>query len=91
VLQTLLEGQAPVAHREGESWALQILPVEVPGRILGVPGVRRLARSFQNLAQAMVWLRQHPGIAVGTVVLVAGVAYIVSTGGAGALILLPAA
>jgi hypothetical protein len=50
-----------------------------------------LVRAFAGLAQARFWLAQNQHIAVGTLVLVAGVAYVVSTGGAGALILLPAA
>jgi len=48
-------------------------------------------RAFDSMEQATSWLRENPGVVLGTVVLVAGVAYVVSTGGAGALILLPAA
>lgn len=50
-----------------------------------------IVRAFAGLGQARFWLAQNPRIAVGTLVLVAGVVYVVSTGGAGALILLPAA
>jgi hypothetical protein len=53
-------------------------------------GKAGLLRTFASLEQAKTWLKQHP-VLVGTIVVVAGVAYIVSTGGGGALILLPAA
>jgi hypothetical protein len=49
-----------------------------------------LVRTFATLGQARFWLAQNPHLAVGTFVLVAGAVYVVSTGGAGALILLPA-
>jgi hypothetical protein len=49
-----------------------------------------LVRTFASLGQARFWLAQNPHLAVGTLVLIAGAVYVVSTGGAGALILLPA-
>ena len=48
-----------------------------------------LLKTFDSLKSATEWLRQHPEVVVGTVVVVAGAAFVVSTGGAGALILLP--
>jgi len=48
-----------------------------------------LLRTFDSLKNAKDWLAQHPEVLVGTVVVVAGTAFIISTGGAGALILLP--
>jgi hypothetical protein len=50
-----------------------------------------LLRTFDSLKTATAWLAQHPEIVAGTVVMVAGTAFVVSTGGAGALILLPLA
>ncbi len=47
-------------------------------------------RTFASLVQATAWVKSH-SVAVGTIVLVAGVAYVVSTAGAGSLILVPAA
>ena len=37
------------------------------------------------------WIKAHPGATVGTIVVIGGVVFIVSTGGAGALFLAPAA
>ncbi|MFP2930098.1 hypothetical protein ACLESO_33855 [Pyxidicoccus sp. 3LG] len=45
-----------------------------------------------SMDKALEWLREHRAeVAIGTVVVVAGVAFIVSTGGTGALILAPLA
>lgn len=47
---------------------------------------------FPEMDAALRWLREHKAeIAVGTVVVVAGVAFVVATGGAGALLLVPLA
>lgn len=47
---------------------------------------------FSNIAKALAWLRGHKTeVAIGTVVVVAGVAFVVATGGSGALILAPLA
>jgi hypothetical protein len=47
---------------------------------------------FPDMNKALNWLREHKTeVAIGTVVVVAGVAFIVSTGGAGALVLAPLA
>jgi len=47
---------------------------------------------FSNIDVALDWLRNHKiEVAVGTVVVVAGVAFVVATGGSGALILAPLA
>jgi hypothetical protein len=47
---------------------------------------------FSNIDTALDWLRSHKTeIAVGTVVIVAGVTFIIATGGSGALILAPLA
>ena len=48
--------------------------------------------SFSEMDGALGWLRAHKAeIAVGTVVVVAGVVFVVATGGTGALILAPLA
>jgi hypothetical protein len=45
---------------------------------------------FSNIDSALGWLRSHKTeIAVGTVVVVAGIAFVVATGGSGALLLTP--
>jgi hypothetical protein len=50
------------------------------------------ALRFPSMDRALDWLREHKTeVAIGTVVVVAGVAFIVSTGGAGALVLAPLA
>jgi hypothetical protein len=47
---------------------------------------------FSSIDAALDWLRNHKAeVAIGTVVVVAGVAFVVSTGGFGALILAPLA
>lgn len=53
-------------------------------------GSRQL--QFSSIDKAIDWLSEHKAeVAIGTVVVVAGVAFIVSTGGTGALILAPLA
>ncbi|MBN9682984.1 hypothetical protein JYJ93_11135 [Corallococcus sp. NCSPR001] len=47
---------------------------------------------FSNLDGALNWLRTHrTELVIGTVVIIAGVAFVVATGGSGALILAPLA
>jgi hypothetical protein len=46
--------------------------------------------AFASMSAAMQWLREHPGVVVGTIVVVGGVVFIVATGGSGALVLVPA-
>lgn len=47
---------------------------------------------FSSIDKALEWLREHKAeVAVGTVVVVAGVAFVVATGGTGALLLVPLA
>jgi len=53
---------------------------------------RMRPHSFPEMQTALDWLREHKTeVAVGSVVIVAGVAFIVATGGAGGLVLLPLA
>lgn len=48
--------------------------------------------SFTSMDSALSWLRAHKTqLIIGTVVVVAGVAFIITTGGSGALLLVPAA
>jgi hypothetical protein len=47
---------------------------------------------FSHVEEALDWLRKHKAeVALGTIVIVAGVAFVLTTGGAGALILAPLA
>ncbi|NOK19619.1 hypothetical protein [Corallococcus carmarthensis] len=47
---------------------------------------------FLNLEGALAWLRSHrSALAIGAVVIIAGVAFVVATGGSGALIRAPLA
>jgi hypothetical protein len=49
-------------------------------------------REFPTMDRAMDWLRRHKKeILIGTIVVVAGATFIVVTGGAGALVLVPLA
>jgi hypothetical protein len=49
-------------------------------------------RAFADMKSALSWLKEHKTeVLVGSVVVVAGAAFIVSTGGAGGLVLLPLA
>lgn len=55
-------------------------------------GQRATELKFSRVEQAIEWLRTHKAeVALGTVVVIAGVAFVVTTGGAGALILAPLA
>jgi hypothetical protein len=54
--------------------------------------LERQELEFSNIDAALDWLRRHKTeVALGTVVVVAGVTFVVATGGAGALILAPLA
>jgi hypothetical protein len=46
-----------------------------------------LMKEFSVMSAALDWLKSHKAIVVGTVVVIAGVVYVVSTGGGGALVL----
>ena len=47
---------------------------------------------FSRMDEAIAWLRDHKAeVALGTVVVVAGVAFVLTTGGAGVLLLVPLA
>jgi hypothetical protein len=47
---------------------------------------------FSRVDEAIEWIRDHKAeVALGTVVVIAGVAFVITTGGAGALILAPLA
>jgi hypothetical protein len=47
---------------------------------------------FSRVDEAIGWIREHKAeVALGTVVVIAGVAFIITTGGAGALVLAPLA
>jgi hypothetical protein len=53
---------------------------------------RRKKLSFSRMDEAIEWLKAHKAeVALGTVVIVAGVAFVLTTGGSGALILVPLA
>jgi hypothetical protein len=50
------------------------------------------ARSFSTMDEALAWLKRHRAeVAAGVVIVVAGTAFVVATGGAGILILAPLA
>jgi hypothetical protein len=47
---------------------------------------------FSRVDEAIEWIKSHKAeVALGTVVVIAGVAFVITTGGAGALILAPLA
>jgi hypothetical protein len=47
---------------------------------------------FSRMSEAIDWIKEHKAeVALGTVVVVAGIAFILTTGGSGALILVPLA
>ncbi|OJH37812.1 hypothetical protein [Cystobacter ferrugineus] len=47
---------------------------------------------FSRVEDAVGWIRTHKAeVALGTVVIIAGVAFVITTGGSGALILAPLA
>jgi hypothetical protein len=50
-----------------------------------------VTRVFDAFDAAWSWIKDHKAEIVGTIVVVGGVAYIVSTGGTGALVLIPLA
>ena len=45
----------------------------------------------EAMAAAAQWIADHPGAAVGAVVVIGGITFMVVTGGTGALVLVPVA
>jgi hypothetical protein len=88
MLSAMLESQAPVAHDEGDIRSLPVLSKQVPRAVHGMHGKARIAADVHSLTEALDWLKKHPQV-VGTIIVIAGVVYVVSTGGSGALVLLP--
>ncbi len=56
-------------------------------RCLQLAGLTK--KTFDALDKAWEWIKGHKAEIVGTIVVIGGIAYIVSTGGSGALILIP--
>lgn len=89
----------PYPHKRGDGWHHEYCTTkcrkefndcEAEEEAREKAGTRRL--EFSHLEQAMEWLRTHKAeVALGTVVIIAGVAFILTTGGSGALILAPLA
>lgn len=53
---------------------------------------RRKKLTFSRMDEAIDWLKAHKAeVALGTVVIIAGIAFVLTTGGSGALILAPLA
>lgn len=53
---------------------------------------RKASLEFSHVDQAIDWIKNHKAeVTLGTVVVIAGVAFIITTGGSGALILAPLA
>jgi len=50
-------------------------------------GEKAAEKAFDSMAAALDWLAKNPEVIVGTIVVVAGVAFVVATGGTGALVL----
>ncbi len=50
-----------------------------------------VTRVFDAFDAAWAWIKDHKAAIVGTIIVVGGVAYVVSTGGSGALVLIPLA
>jgi RHS repeat-associated protein len=85
---------APWPMKKGDMWHYRYCESKCLAEYMACKaaevGSRLVTTIFETLAAATAWLRDHPEVVVGTVLVVAGVAYIVATGGSGALILIPA-
>jgi len=93
VLRAVLEQGAPYPRQQGDkghhNYCTEKCRKEYM-RCMEEVGARPLA--FPSMKTAMDWLKEHKTeVLVGSVVLVAGVAFIVGTGGGGALVLVPLA
>jgi hypothetical protein len=90
----------PYPHRKGDGWhhayctrTCREAYVECVQQQEGEEKNRsRRTLEFPDIDRALAWLREHKTeVALGTVVVVAGVAFVVATGGSGALLLVPLA
>ncbi|MFP2913222.1 hypothetical protein ACLESD_51105 [Pyxidicoccus sp. 3LFB2] len=90
----------PYPHRKGDGWhhayctrTCREAYVEcVQEQASEEKNRSRRTLEFPDIDEALAWLRAHQTeVALGTIVVVAGVAFIVATGGSGALLLVPLA
>jgi len=90
----------PYPHKKGDGWHYEYCTricreayVEcVKAQEAEKKDRARRTLEFPKMGDALAWLREHKTeVALGTVVIVAGVAFVVATGGGGALLLVPLA
>ncbi len=90
----------PYPHRKGDGWHYEYCTRtcrEAYVECVKAQEAEEKARSrrtleFSTVDTALAWLREHKAeVALGTVVIVAGAAFVVATGGSGALLLVPLA
>ncbi|HEX8439294.1 hypothetical protein [Archangium sp.] len=85
----------PYPHTERDGWYRQYctnkcLKLFMECEKANEKKVREL--KFSRVDEAIGWIKSHKAeVALGTVVIIAGVAFVITTGGAGALILAPLA
>ena len=60
-------------------------------RVAACAAMRAGLAVAESISATANWIAEHPGAVIGTIVIIGGVAFVVSTGGSGALILISAA
>jgi len=97
---TCLNTVPPYPHKKGDGWHHEYCTRTCREAYMECVRAREEAEKarspkpleFSNIDKALVWLREHKTeVALGTVVVVAGVAFVVATGGGGMLLLVPLA
>lgn len=90
----------PYPHKKGDGWHYEYCTRTcreaymecVKARDAEKKGGQARSLEFSNIDHALAWLREHKAeVALGTLVVVAGAAFVVATGGSGALLLVPLA
>lgn len=90
----------PYPHRKGDGWHYEYCTTKcrkeyndcVDEQEEREKERERERLRFSSVDQAVDWIRDHKAeVAIGTVIIIAGVAFVITTGGSGALILAPLA
>jgi hypothetical protein len=86
--QVCWKAEPPLPLKKGDAGHYKHCASTCLGKYMDCLSKAVVLRTFDSLKSATEWLPQHPEVVVGTVVGVAGAPFVVSTGSAGALLLL---
>jgi hypothetical protein len=86
--QACWEAEPPLSLEKRDAGHYRYCASECLGKYVDCLSRAAVLKTFDSLQSATEWLSQHPEVDVGTLVGVAGAAFVVATGSAGSRILL---